>query len=227
MNADQLITEIGKSVAEAKSAQEYCLFWSDYWWMCMNKSEWAAWIQALGVFSAFIIAWWVNKKNRENELLRRVIEKSEAEKNRLIFLQEDISTFAAYLEYMKIQPGHVPLSKNYIQFLSASDDYRVSEQPGLYFINGVQGWKHLKSRVVDYYFLNNNAPNVFFVNKTVEAGDLFLKDFYENISKRVAYLNSVINRAITNKKPPPVFLDPEQKSFDSYLDFRPANVGGK
>lgn len=56
MNADQVIEGIGKAVA-ANSTQEYCLFWSDYWWwMCMTKDEWSGWMQAVGTFAAILFA---------------------------------------------------------------------------------------------------------------------------------------------------------------------------
>jgi hypothetical protein len=56
MNAEQLIEGISNAVAAAKPVQEYCLFWSDFWWwMCMTKTEWAAWVQAIGVIAALLI----------------------------------------------------------------------------------------------------------------------------------------------------------------------------
>ena len=57
MNADQVIEGIGKVVAAAKPAQEYCLLWSDYWWwMCMTKAEWSGWAQAIGSIVALLMA---------------------------------------------------------------------------------------------------------------------------------------------------------------------------
>ena len=56
MNADQVIDGIGKAVA-ANQTQDYCLFWSDYWWwMCMTKAEWAGWAQAIGATVAVFIS---------------------------------------------------------------------------------------------------------------------------------------------------------------------------
>lgn len=35
---------------------EYCLFWIDWWPMCMSKTEWASWVQALGGLIAIVAA---------------------------------------------------------------------------------------------------------------------------------------------------------------------------
>lgn len=56
MNADQVIEGIGKVVAAAKPAQEYCFLWIDWWPMCMTKSEWSGWAQAIGTFAAIVFA---------------------------------------------------------------------------------------------------------------------------------------------------------------------------
>ncbi|WP_314972861.1 hypothetical protein [Comamonas testosteroni] len=56
MNADQVIEGIGKAVAATQPVQEYCLFgfWGVTWWpVCMTKSEWSGWMQA--IFSAVAI----------------------------------------------------------------------------------------------------------------------------------------------------------------------------
>lgn len=52
MNADQVIEGIGKVVAAAKPAQEYCFLWIDWWPMCMAKNEWSGWVQSIGVLVA-------------------------------------------------------------------------------------------------------------------------------------------------------------------------------
>lgn len=52
MDVNQLIEGIGAATAAAKPAQEYCLLFIDWWPMCMTKSEWAAWLQFLGVGAA-------------------------------------------------------------------------------------------------------------------------------------------------------------------------------
>lgn len=51
MNADQVIEGIGRAVAAANPAQEYCLFYWNVWPMCMTKAEWAGWMQAIGVLA--------------------------------------------------------------------------------------------------------------------------------------------------------------------------------
>lgn len=36
---------------------EYCLLWVDWWPLCMSKTEWSGWMQALGSIAAILIAW--------------------------------------------------------------------------------------------------------------------------------------------------------------------------
>lgn len=73
MNAGQVIEGIGKAVA-ANATQEYCLFWSDYWWwMCMTKAEWAGWMQAifsvLAILASGFISMWLVHQDRESRRL--------------------------------------------------------------------------------------------------------------------------------------------------------------
>lgn len=37
-------------------ASEYCLLWVDWWPVCMDKTQWAAWVQAVGAILAIIAA---------------------------------------------------------------------------------------------------------------------------------------------------------------------------
>lgn len=72
MDANQLIKSVGEAVVNTKPAQEYCLFWSDWWPLCMTKSEWSGWMQFFGAISALIIAiaipFFQNLANRRNNL---------------------------------------------------------------------------------------------------------------------------------------------------------------
>lgn len=56
MKTEQIIEGIGKAVAATKTSQEYCLFWWDWWPMCMTKAEWSGWMQAVGTFAAIVFA---------------------------------------------------------------------------------------------------------------------------------------------------------------------------
>lgn len=60
MKTDQLIEGIGQAVAATKPMQEYCLFWWDWWPMCMTKAEWSGWMQAIGALAALAIAMWLS-----------------------------------------------------------------------------------------------------------------------------------------------------------------------
>lgn len=56
MDANQLIKELGDAVAAAKSPQEYCFLWIDWWPTCMTKAEWSGWMQAIGSAIALMVA---------------------------------------------------------------------------------------------------------------------------------------------------------------------------
>lgn len=72
MNADQVIEGVGKAVAAAKPAQEYCFLWIDHWSTCMTKNEWSGWMQAFGVvFTVASGIWLLNRQlNVERKLQR-------------------------------------------------------------------------------------------------------------------------------------------------------------
>lgn len=95
MNADQVIKGIGNAVAAAQPAQEYCLFWSDYWWLCMTKSEWSGWVQAVGsviaIICAFGIAWWQWSKLNSSEIQRKSDLANIIGREVLSVIQEQIS----------------------------------------------------------------------------------------------------------------------------------------
>lgn len=68
MDTNQLINGIGAAVAAAKPAQEYCFLWSEWWPMCMTKSEWSSWVQAFAVIFALALPWILNKRSRIRSL---------------------------------------------------------------------------------------------------------------------------------------------------------------
>lgn len=45
-------------------ASEYCLLWIDWWGTCLAKSEWAAWVQAIGALVAIGSAYWIGKSQQ-------------------------------------------------------------------------------------------------------------------------------------------------------------------
>jgi hypothetical protein len=45
------------------NAPEYCLVGIDWWPLCMPKSEWAAWVQAVGSVAAILIAICISRQN--------------------------------------------------------------------------------------------------------------------------------------------------------------------
>lgn len=76
MDANQLTDALARSMEGAKPAQEYCFLWIDWWPMCMTKSEWSGWMQAIGSLVALVIAiglpyWQARQSHRKNHRLAK------------------------------------------------------------------------------------------------------------------------------------------------------------
>ena len=51
---------------------EYCLFFIQWWPLCMSKSEWSSWVQAIGSIGAILIAGWaVRHQVKKAQVLQR------------------------------------------------------------------------------------------------------------------------------------------------------------
>jgi hypothetical protein len=70
----------------------YCLLWIDWWPICMNKSEWASWVQAVGSVVAILGAFWLGERQaahareiaeRQFQEAREIAEKQVFEARRL------------------------------------------------------------------------------------------------------------------------------------------------
>lgn len=48
---------------------DYCFFWIDHWSTCMQKSEWASWVQAFGAIAAIIGAAWIAGDQERKRIL--------------------------------------------------------------------------------------------------------------------------------------------------------------
>lgn len=83
----------------AVEVTEICLFWGDWqiqrWWSCMNRSEWASWVQAVGsilaICGAVFIALWQWKNFKSNEAERRNEISNIIGREVLSVIQEQIS----------------------------------------------------------------------------------------------------------------------------------------
>lgn len=57
---------------------EYCLFWVDWWPICMTKGEWSGWVQAVGSVIAIMAAagavWWQVHTQHRLTSLERIAE---------------------------------------------------------------------------------------------------------------------------------------------------------
>lgn len=67
MNTSQLIQALGDAASATKPPQEYCLLWIDWWPMCMTKTEWSGWMQAIGSILALGIAIWIPWSERKHK----------------------------------------------------------------------------------------------------------------------------------------------------------------
>lgn len=76
--------QIGQAVAKATQATEYCLFYAQWWPLCMSRAEWAAWLQA--VFSVIAIAAAVYVPWKQHKMALRQRDEAEVEQRaRTIF----------------------------------------------------------------------------------------------------------------------------------------------
>ena len=106
MEPNQLIKALGDAAAVSNAAQDYCIFWSDYWWwMCMTKAEWSGWMQAMGAVLALAIAigvpWWDQRRQR-NERLRKAAEDAD------ITIRFHSELFETNESMLRVAIGHVP-----------------------------------------------------------------------------------------------------------------------
>lgn len=68
MDTTQLVNGIGVAVAAAKPAQEYCFANLQHWSMCMTKSEWSGWMQAIGAVAAILGSLYIAKRQERKQL---------------------------------------------------------------------------------------------------------------------------------------------------------------
>lgn len=64
---------------EQTISPEFCLFSVDHWSMCMQKSEWSSWVQAIGSIAAIMGAAWIagdQERKRKLALKQAAISKS-------------------------------------------------------------------------------------------------------------------------------------------------------
>lgn len=110
---------------------EYCLLWVEHWSMCMTKSEWAAWVQALGSVAAIVAGVLVI---RYQHLLQRT-----AEYNRLrqdgIYARADLlaalSDFSLQLSAsvgVRAEIDGIPMAAVTRDYERLQDQLKVGEQ---------------------------------------------------------------------------------------------------
>lgn len=87
MTKDPVIKEIGKAITETPAMQEYCLFWWDWWPMCMTRGEWSGWMQAIGAVAALAIAIWLSGSPERAEKRDAVAQARAFAKAIVVFVQ--------------------------------------------------------------------------------------------------------------------------------------------
>lgn len=55
-------------------AEEYCFLWIDWWPMCMTRTEWSGWMQAVGALLGLSVAIWVSGSGARLEKRSAVIQ---------------------------------------------------------------------------------------------------------------------------------------------------------
>lgn len=67
------LIEVTKEVAKAaktfiSNSQEYCFLFIDWWPLCMTKSEWSGWMQAIGGVASIIGAFLIASRQHSNQI---------------------------------------------------------------------------------------------------------------------------------------------------------------
>lgn len=115
MNADQVIEGIGKAVAATNPPQEYCFLWIDWWPMCMTKSEWSGWMQAIGVLATLFILlanFFLDRYRSKQEKISKIRAESQAIKYYLQKHQDFTASIDVYTITFKLFLSDYENSKN-------------------------------------------------------------------------------------------------------------------
>jgi hypothetical protein len=65
------------------NAPEYCLFYVNLWPMCMTKSEWSGWVQAVGSIAALLFAFYLMRYQLEHARIQEARKRHEDLVNRV------------------------------------------------------------------------------------------------------------------------------------------------
>ena len=185
MKTEQLIEGIGKAVAANQPAQEYCLFWWDWWPMCMTKGEWSGWMQAIGAVAAIVIVWW--QTNSQKNALKLAQEEAIT-----IKLREQLVATLFLLEGMMgfcIQ-GQLLVRSNPDGVMTPTAENTLRESIGRY-----------SQQLVDRRFLDINYIELSMeVQKVLDAANLFLLGLEGAPSKALDLLQNLITECEKSHK---------------------------
>lgn len=71
--------QVAISALQTAAPEEFCFLWRNWWAICMTKSEWASWVQAIGSVVAIISGFYLARKTlriqHEQQLQRDTEEK--------------------------------------------------------------------------------------------------------------------------------------------------------
>lgn len=158
MNADQVIEGIGKAVTAAKPAQEYCLFWLDYWWwMCMTKSEWASWVQGIAVCIALIAPFvvWLISKSRERRVAKEILKGCEERLGKIKkYLNDGYSVLGYEASFLEVSD----LVESCIKF--------VKDNRSIVDANSNKFDPLLKSKIIEFYRIIDLFADDVIISKT-------------------------------------------------------------
>ncbi|MFG0610870.1 hypothetical protein [Delftia sp. WSY_14] len=122
----QAISATQEFVKAAKTfvgnSQEYCLFWTDWWPICMTKSEWASWVQATVVLLTIFLTFTSYAISRSRK--RKVIS------SRLKSFDNSLSSAKGYLKTRQINDA-IALNDREILILYRSCIKNISDSKEL------------------------------------------------------------------------------------------------
>lgn len=109
---------------EAERAANICLLWGDWqiqsWWSCMNKAEWASWIQAVGVIATILITYLISTYSyrRAKDDKKRILE-MDAQIDAMQIISS-LCTTDTYLKNLKKVVRKIPSNHLYIYLFHES-----------------------------------------------------------------------------------------------------------
>lgn len=201
----------------AEQQVNICLFLGDWqihqWWSCMSRSEWAAWVQALGVLITLMIMF-IQTRNEKKKLKDEINRKNSADAISMKYFLRQHRDFVTCMDYFV--SSYDMQYKNYVSSKEQANGGVVVEEAIGCFMQTASHYEALVINLLKINFnekvnLHLNAHSHFFDEiisgsnalefifqqykiKGVELNKLSEGIFYFNEVEKEAYFNNLLLR---------------------------------